>query len=132
MKNINKIFNNKKIIKYLIMAIIIVAIELILFQALYLSTDNYYLATIFSFVLGLILNWIGGRLFIFGKSERRPTQEFIMVSIASLAGISIQIATVAVTVNIIGLYPISGKIVSIMFSFFWNYWFRSKYIYNNK
>ncbi|MEI7918249.1 MAG: GtrA family protein [Candidatus Saccharibacteria bacterium] len=111
------------------MAIIIVIIELITFQIIYLINNNYYLATVISFVVGVLLNWIVGRMFVFGPSTHHPAREFIMVLIASLVGVSIQVLVVTVAVNALSLYPIIGKILSIAFSFFWNYWFRAKFIY---
>lgn len=121
---------NRKIIRYLIMAIIIVSIELILFQIVYLSTKDYYLATISSFTLGLALNWIGGRLFIFKSSKRHLLHELSMIIIASLIGLGLQLISMSLCVQILGIYPLMGKTISIVVSFTWNYGFRNKYIYN--
>jgi len=129
MNTIKSMLSNKRLMRYLIMAIIIVIIELITFQIIYLINNNYYLATVISFVVGVLLNWIVGRMFVFGPSTHHPAREFIMVLIASLVGVSIQVLVVTVAVNALSLYPIIGKILSIAFSFFWNYWFRAKFIY---
>lgn len=111
------------------MAVIIVLIELGSFQLIYLVFSNYYLATILSFAIGVILNWIGGRILVFGKSSHRASKEFGMVLAASLGGVLIQVIVVHISVAILLLYPIIGKILSIGFSFFWNYFFRSRIIY---
>lgn len=118
--------------KYFVMAIIIVGIELVAFQIIYLFTKNYYLGTVFSFTLAVVLNWIGGRIFVFGASQHHPAREFIMILIASIVGLGIQIGVVFVSVEVLLLYPLIGKVLSICFSFFWNYWFRTKLIYKQK
>jgi putative flippase GtrA len=129
---LKKIVNNKRLVKYFIMAVVIVCIELGNFQIIYLLTRNYYLATILSFLIGVILNWFFGRLYVFGTSLHHPAKEFTMVLIASLVGVGIQLVVVGICVNVYSLYPILGKMVSIIFSFFWNYWYRSKYIFKNE
>lgn len=126
---VNSILNNKRLIKYFIMAIFIVIFELGIFQITYLILNNYYFSTIFSFVIGVILNWLCGRKFVFGVSSYSPLREFLMIFIASLGGVAIQLLVVMISVEKIGLYPIIGKIFSILFSFFWNYWFRAKFIF---
>ena len=115
--------------RYFVMAVIIVGIELITFQIVYRITGNYYWATIISFVTGVVLNWITGRLFVFGASHHHPTREFAMVLIASVVGLGIQIFVVFLSVQLLGLYPLIGKMLSIVFSFFWNYWFRAAIVY---
>lgn len=114
------------------MAVSIVCIELIAFQIVYLLTHNYYLATVLSFALAVVLNWIGGRMLVFGASHHHPLREFIMVLVASIVGVLIQLAVVHVSVQVLLLYPLIGKVLSVAFSFFWNYWFRSKIIYKTK
>jgi putative flippase GtrA len=111
------------------MAVVIVGIELVSFQVIYLLTRNYYLATVVSFILAVVLNWIAGRMFVFGASHHHALREFLMVLIASVIGLVIQLGVVYVSVTLLLLYPLIGKFLSILFSFFWNYWFRSAIIY---
>lgn len=129
MNQVRKIFT-KQFIKYGIMACIIVLIELGVFQALYISTENHILATVISFIVGVALNWVIGRIFIFDKSQKTALKEFLLVLIASVVGVIIQIAIVIFSVEVLGLYALFGKILSIIFSFFWNYWFRARFVYN--
>lgn len=131
MEFIRNVLTNKRLMKYFIMAVIIVGIELVTFQVVYLLTKNYYLGTIISFVTGVILNWVAGRLFVFGKSQHHPLREFTMVFIASVVGLGIQVFVVFASVQVLGLYPLIGKMLSIIFSFFWNYWFRAAIVYRN-
>lgn len=129
MININNFLHNKRLTRYFIMAVCIVITELVFFQLIYLLTNNYYIATIASFVIAVLSNWIVGRLLVFGASQHHPTKEFTMVLVASIIGLAIQLGVVFIAVNILLLYPLLGKIASILFSFFWNYWFRSAIIY---
>lgn len=121
---------NKRLVKYFVMAVVIVLLELATFQLVYLSTNNYYIATIVSFVAGVVLNWIGGRIFVFGISHHHASKEFVMILIGSLVGVCIQLLVVYVSVILFLLYPLVGKILSIGFSFFWNYWYRAKIVYS--
>lgn len=123
---------NAQVIRYLVMACCIVAVELAFFEIVYRLSDLYQLATVASFVLAVILNWIGSRKFVFSKSRFTPAKEFTLVLIASLVGLGIQLGVVYVAVEIINLYPFFGKVLSIMFSFFWNYWFRARFIFHDK
>ncbi len=132
MKNkIIEALHDARLIRYFVMAVIIVSIELASFQVFILLGVDYLLATALSFGLAVTLNWIGGRVFVFGKSEYHATKEFLMVLVASIVGLIIQMGVVFVSVEILLLYPLIGKGLSILFSFFWNYFFRAKFIYKN-
>lgn len=128
-KNLLTQLYSRKMLKYFFVACLVVSIELIAFHLIYLAGDNYIIATVLSFGLAVILNWIIGRVAVFGASSHHPAREFAMVSFASIAGLGIQLGVVLVSVEVLLLYPLIGKILSIMFSFFWNYWFRVKIIY---
>lgn len=111
------------------MAVVIVSIELVAFQLIFMIGNDYIFATIASFIIGVVLNWIVGRLLVFGASTHHPLKEFIMVLLASIAGVIIQVVVVYISVTLLLLYPLIGKGLSIIFSFFWNYFFRSQIIY---
>jgi len=129
MEVVKKILTNKRLIKYLVAASTIVLIELVAFQVLYLTTRDSYFSTAASFVFAVALNWIASRVFVFGPSAHHPLREFAMVFVASIVGLGIQLGVVYVSVSLLLLYPLIGKALSILFSFFWNYWFRSAVIY---
>lgn len=129
MDMLTRMVKNKRLIKYFAMAVTIVLLELTSFQIIFWLTNNAYLSTVLSFVLAVILNWIGSRLLVFGASNHHPAKEFSMVFIASVVGLGIQLAVVFVCVDVLLLYPLIGKVLSIGFSFFWNYWFRAQIIY---
>lgn len=120
---------DQRLIKYFVMASIIVALEIIVFQLLYLLSGDYILATILSFAIAVILNWVGGRVFIFKPTNKNRLNEFFAVLAASIIGVAIQTVVVVIAVQLLSLYPLIGKILSVAFSFFWNYFFRAKFIY---
>ena len=131
MDKLNKIVRNQRLMKYFAMAVTIVLIELATFQVIYFLTSNYYMGTVLSFAFAVFLNWIGGRMFIFGASHHHPLREFIMVLIASVVGVLIQLTVVHVSVSVLLFYPLIGKMLSVCFSFFWNYWFRATIVYKD-
>lgn len=131
-EKIRNIIKDKRLRRYFVMACVVVLFEILLFQMIYLQLGNYGLATVGSFIFGVILNWIFSRRFVFGASLHHPLKEFIMVGIASLVGAVIQLLIVFVSVEFLLLYPLFGKVVSIAFSFVWNYWFRLKFIFKSK
>lgn len=120
---------NKSLWKYLISAIVIVGFELVIFQIIYLILHNYFVATTLSFIIAVVFNWLVSRYFVFSGSRFNPLKEFTLVAIASIVGLGIQLGVVYVSVEMLMLIPILGKAISICFSFFWNYWFRAKYVF---
>lgn len=129
---IQKVLRNKRLMKYLVMACVIVGLELVAFQIIYLIGGNYKVATALSFMFAVVLNWIGSRRIVFGASHFSPAKEFTLVLIASLVGLGIQMGVVFTAVELLLLYPLIGKVLSILFSFFWNYWFRARFIFGAK
>jgi putative flippase GtrA len=130
--DISKIMHNKRLIRYFVMAVCIVLVELATFQVVYLITNQLYMvATVVSFVTGVLLNWVIGRKVVFGASHHHPTKEFLMVLVASLVGLGLQLGVVFGSVTLLHLYPLIGKVLSILISFFWNYWFRAAIIYRS-
>lgn len=124
-----KYINDKSFWRYLLSAIVIVGFELIVFQIAYLYFKSYFIATALSFALAVIVNWWVSRVFVFSGSKYNPAKELLLVAAASLIGLGIQFTVVYISVEGLHLIPVFAKAVSIIFSFLWNYWFRSKYIF---
>jgi putative flippase GtrA len=118
------------LIRYLAVACFIVVIELIVFQLVYILTPNYVLGTVISFAVAVVLNWALSRKVVFGASQHSMIREFTYVSIVSIVGLGIQLAAVWFCVDKLHMYPLLGKILSILTSFFWNYWFRAHFIFD--
>jgi len=116
--------------RYGIMAVAVVAIEIASFWIINEPLHIHYLvATILSLLIGIILNWIGSRYFVFGASVHSARKEFTLVGITSLFGVLLQTLVVFLSVEALGQAPILGKILAIIITFFWNYIVRKKYIY---
>ena len=111
------------------MAIVIVVIELIVFEFIYLLISDYIIATIISFIAGFILNWLGGRRYIFEKSKHATDRELYLIVFASFIGLLFQVFLVSILVQTTFIYPVIAKALSISVSFGWNYWFRLRIIY---
>lgn len=122
---------NKKILKYLLSAIIIVLFELFIFQVIYVITSSYKVATVISFSLAVVLNWLVSRYFVFNGSKYVAIKELSLVAFASLIGLVIQLLVIYVSIEKLEILPILAKVLSICFSFVWNYWFRAKYIFHS-
>ncbi len=123
---------DSRLFRYVVMAATIVLIEISVFQIIYWITHHYQLSTIISFIVAVILNWVGGRIFVFGKSKHSSHREFTMILIASIVGLIIQLTVVTILVEYFFVYPLIAKGASILFSFFWNYWFRTVVVYAKK
>jgi|GEM_PF-764853 len=120
------------LVRYLAVACFIVVLELIIFQVVYIINKNYVIGTVVSFAFAVVLNWALSRKVVFGASSHHPAKEFLYVSIVSIVGLGIQLLAVYICVQTLNLYPLLGKIISILTSFFWNYWFRSRFIFDQK
>jgi putative flippase GtrA len=117
------------LVRYFFVASFIVAIELVIFQILYWMGTNYVIGTTVSFAVAVVLNWALSRKVVFGASQHSMAKEFVAVSLVSIIGLGIQLLVVYACINKAHLYPLLGKIISILTSFFWNYWCRAHFIF---
>jgi putative flippase GtrA len=118
-----------ELIRYFVMAVSVVLIELITFQLIIWAHISYLIATPASMLLGIVLNWYFSQRFVFNHRPHSPKKEFTLVLIASLIGIGLQTAVTAGVVEVLKLAPIIGKMAAIVVTFFWNFWFRKKYVF---
>lgn len=125
---INKIHQHS-FVRYFIMAVIIVLIELLVFQCQIFMSINYLLATVSSMAVGVVLNWIYSGKYVFRTSRFSRHTEFWLVVASSLVGIGIQVIIVYISVDLLLQIPIVGKIAGIGITFFWNYFVRLKFIF---
>lgn len=130
MQDLIKKLHNHSFTRYFIMAVFVVLIELIVFQALNsLLSMNYIIPTILSMIVGILLNWIFSRSYVFKTSKYSKQIEFVLIVATSLVGVAIQVGTIYLCVELIKLIPIVGKFFAISVTFFWNYFIRKKYIF---
>jgi putative flippase GtrA len=123
-------FHNHSFIRYGIMAVTVVGIELASFWFINsVMKIHYLIATWVSLLIGIVLNWIGSRYYVFGFSKHTPKKEFTLVFVSSLVGVILQSLVVAFTVQSLNKAPLEGKVLAIIVTFFWNYWIRKRYIF---
>lgn len=117
-------------IRYGIMAVIVVGIELFTFWIMDTAFGWHYLvATWISLALGILLNWVGSRYFVFGNSKHTASKELGLVVATSLLGVVLQSGVVALTVEVLDSPAVLGKASAIVVTFFWNYFIRKYFIY---
>lgn len=120
----------RQVFRYLLLASAIVSIEVSSFMVMNsLLHLNYLLSTILSMIVGIVLNWLGSKIFVFNKSRFHPVHEFLLVLMVSLVGIGIQLAVVWFVVNKVKVLPVAGKVLAIMITFIWNFFIRKTYIF---
>ena len=125
-------FVSPSFLRYGVMAVIVVGIELASFWVMNDAFGiNYLAATILSLAIGIVLNWLGSRYFVFGNSGHSAHKEFSLVAITSLFGVVLQTLTVSLAVEVANQAPILGKSIAIVVTFFWNYMVRKRYIYKS-
>jgi putative flippase GtrA len=90
---------------------------------------SYLIATPASMGVAIILNWYLSQAFVFKHRPHPPRKEFMLVVVASLIGVALQLAVTAGVVELAKQAPIWGKLLAICVTFFWNFWFRKKYIF---
>lgn len=122
--------HNKTFVRYGIMAVLVVGIELASFWLFHNLFDwHYLLATWLSLLIGIILNWLGSRYYVFGQSKYPKGKEFGLVLLTSLVGVILQSSVVTLAVEIFSGPAMAGKVAAIIVTFFWNYFVRKKFIY---
>ncbi len=123
-------FTGSTFLRYGVMAVFVVSIEVFLFWFIESILGwQYLIATWVSLIVGIVLNWIGSRVFVFGKSRHSNTKEFGLIATASLVGIVIQSCVVYLAVEALNRQALIGKVVAIIVTFFWNYLIRKHYVY---
>lgn len=119
-----------KLIRYLAVASVIVAIELLTFALMNSVLGvSYLVATPASMLISIVLNWYFGRKLVFAASSFDARTEFVMVAVASVIGIGMQIGVAYIVVGLLKFRPFIGKLAAISVTFFWNFLVRHYYIY---
>ncbi len=115
--------------RYLTIAIILVGSEIVIFQGMVWAGISYLIATPVSMAVAIVLNWYLSRVFVFKHRPHSLRKEFWLVVMASIIGLALQVAVTAFVVEVVGALPIIGKLIAICVTFFWNFWFRKKYVF---
>ncbi len=119
------------IIRYFVMASLIVLLELMTFAGMNsLFGISYLIATPGSMAVGFVLNWYFSKVYVFHGSRHPPHIEFSLMLVTTLIGVGIQLLVTTICIKHFHLLPIIGKFFAIVVTFFWNYWVRKRYIFH--
>ncbi len=93
---------------------------------LYVFTDMlhiyYIISNVMSFILGLIVNYVLSKKFVFQDSkEIKKSKEFIVYGIIGVLGLIIDTILVALFTSKIHFYYLISKIISTILVFIWNF-----------
>lgn len=117
-------------IRYGIMAVVVVGVEIATFSFLNsVLKVHYVIATVLSVGIGIILNWFASKHFVFRTTRHAAHKEFVLILVVSLIGVGLQVLVTVLAVEQLGLKPLIGKVAAIIITFFWNYVMRKKYIF---
>lgn len=93
---------------------------------LYVFTDfiriNYIVSNILSFTLGLFVNYILSKKFVFqGETTISKTKEFIIYAIIGILGLGIDTFLVWLFTDAFNFYYMISKLISTLLVFIWNF-----------
>jgi putative flippase GtrA len=122
-------YSSPELWRYLVIAVVLVGVEVVTFQLMLWAGISYLIATPVSMIIAIVLNWLLSRLWVFKHRPHRSAKEFTLVVIASVIGLALQLAVTIFVVQVAHGAPLLGKLIAIGVTFFWNFWFRKKYIF---
>lgn len=94
--------------------------------SLYLLTDVAGLPYLYSgaiaFILGLTVIYVLSVTWVFDRRVLRdPKAEFLLFAVIGIVGLGINEAVLWVATDVIGLYYLISKVLSVIFVFSWNF-----------
>ena len=125
MKNINNI------IKYSIVGGIAFIVDFsIFYTAINFIEINYFVSGIYSFIVGVFVNYFLARRFVFYNHNKvKKSTEFVGVYLISGIGLLIHQFTIYSLVEFINIDIYVSKILTSIIVLLWNYNMRRKYLY---
>jgi putative flippase GtrA len=91
------------------------------YMVLGLKVDNHTLSLCVSFFLGVIVNFIITRYFVFNQSSSTPTKQFVRFSSVAIIGFFANLALLEVFVKWFHLYPPAARVTAALSLFFASY-----------
>lgn len=122
-------YSSPELWRYLVIAVVLVGVEVVTFQLMIWGGISYLIATPVSMIVAIVLNWLLSRVWVFKHRPHTARKEFVLVVIASVIGLMLQLAVTIFVVQVGHGAPLVGKLIAICVTFFWNFWFRKKYIF---
>lgn len=121
--------NNQELVRYFVLAVLLVSFEYLSFLAMIWAGVNYLVAVVLSMGVVIVLNWYLSRMFVFKNRRHSVHKEFLLVLGISLVGVGFQLSVTYASVAILGQLPAIGKLAAIIVTFFWNYWARRTFVF---
>jgi putative flippase GtrA len=109
--------------KYIAVAIVCTVLDFILLYILTKYMDvNYLISSVISFMSGTVLNYFLCTSYVFDiRVINKNHLEFIYYVIISAIGLGINTGVIWIITELFGIYYMVSKLVSLFFTFFWNY-----------
>ena len=94
---------------------------------------NYIVASVISFMCGVILNYFACRLWVFEvRIIEKRWYEFLSYLLISLVGLGINTLCIWILTHFVGLYFMISKLGAAFVSYFWNFLSRKYLLHYNK
>ena len=110
------------LIKYFGVAIVAALVNI---GMLYVFTDlfyiNYLISNILSFTLGLLVNYVLSKKFVFKESKMNKILEFIIYAVIGSIGLGIDTLVLWLFTSKFKIYYLLSKIISTGVTFIWNF-----------
>ena len=120
-----KLLNKEFIIQFIkyfwigLLAAIINILSLYLLCSLF--NINYIVANIMAFTLGLIINYLLSKKYVFINNKLNTMLEFIIYGIIGIIGLNIDTLFLWIFTDKLKIYYIISKIISTGITFIWNF-----------
>ena len=112
----------KQFIKYFgvgLLAAVVNITSLYILSSIFLI--NYLLANIISFILGLIINYLLSKKYVFKDKSLNKILEFIIYGVIGVIGLGIDTLCLWLFTEKVNFYYMISKIISTGITFIWNF-----------
>ena len=103
---------------------------------LYLLTEYfeiyYLISAVIGFVLGLIINYVLCKLWIFNKTKYSRKKEFAYFVLIGIIGLGLNVFIIWFCSSVLLIWYMYSKIIAIILVFFWNFIARKYLLFTDK
>lgn len=126
------LFKSKEVWLFLAVSVLATAVDFSLYSLLVLIEVHYTVAIITGYSCGFIVHFIVSRTLVFKNGVRLKNfrQELAATTLVTAGGLVINLLTVFVLFDLLGLNPYLSRIFALILAFVWNYIGRKKFIYH--
>jgi putative flippase GtrA len=94
---------------------------------------GYLVANIFGFTVGTLVNYLLCVIWVFpNRNLKSKSAEFTVFVIVGIGGLGISEACMYLGVEMLGIHYTLTKIISVFFTFLWNFSFRKILLFRNR